>query len=89
MDHTELAKEEIRDLAFITIIQNHNIDWIAYHYGKLTSSKFVRAISAINNPNSSYIQHRDDIYAERISTMSTASGGVWITSRWRSMRIRT
>ena len=57
----ELSIEEIRDIAFRTTGQSHNSDGMAHRYGKITASKFGRAISVIKNPHSTNIQHlRDD-----------------------------
>ena len=66
IDKRELSIAEIRDIAFWTTGQSHNSDWMAHRNGKLTSSMFSRAISVINNPQSTNIQLlRDDIYAPK------------------------
>ena len=66
IDKKEVSSEEIRDIAFRTTGQSHNSDWKAHRSGKLTSSKFGRAIGVINNPHSTNIQRlRDDIYARK------------------------
>ena len=64
MNNRQLTTEEIRDIAFRTTGQSHSKDWKAYRYGKLTSSKFGRAISVMRNPHSTNIQHlRDELFA--------------------------
>ena len=64
MNKRELTIEEIRDIAFRTNGRSDNSIWMAQRYGKLTSSKFGRAISVIRNANSTNIQHlRNGIYA--------------------------
>ena len=66
MNNRELSIEEIREIAFRTTAQSHSSDWKAHRYGKLTSSKFGRAIYVIRNRHSTKIQHlRDDIYAPK------------------------
>ena len=66
MDKRELSTEDIRHIAFTPTDQNHNSDWMAHRYGKLTSSKFGRAISVMRNTNSKNIQRlREDINAPK------------------------
>ena len=61
-----LSLEEISDLALRTTGQRNNSSWIGHRYGKLTSSDFGRAISAMNNPHSTNIQRlRDDLFAPK------------------------
>ena len=66
MAQRELSIEEIRDIAFRTTGQSHNNAWMAHRYGKLTSSKFGRAISVIGNPHTTNIQRlRDDLFTPK------------------------
>ena len=66
MNQRELSREEIFDIAFRTTGRSHNTEWKGYPYGKLTSSKFGRAISVTRNPHSTNIQHlRDEIFAPK------------------------
>ena len=63
MNKCELTSEEIRDIAFTTTGQRHSSDWKAYRYGKLTSSKFGRAITVMRNPHQTNLQRlRDELY---------------------------
>ena len=58
----QVTTEEIRDLAYMTIGQSHNNDWMNHRYGKRTSSKFARAINVMRHPQPTNIQHlREDI----------------------------
>ena len=66
MNNRQLTTEEIRDIAFRTTGQSHNSDWKSYRYGKLTSSKFGRAISVMRNPHPTNLQRlRDEIYVPK------------------------
>ena len=66
MNQRELSREEIRDIAVRTTGQSHNSDWKCYRYGKLTSSKFGRAISVMRNPHPTNLQRlRDEIYVPK------------------------
>ena len=66
MNMRELTTEEIRDIAFRTTGQSDSKDCRAYRYGKLTSSKFGRAISVMRNPHSTKVQRlRDELYAPK------------------------
>ena len=66
MNNRQLTTEEIRDIAFRTTGQSHNSDWKSYRYGKLTSSKFGRAISVMRNPHPSNLQRlRDELYVPK------------------------
>ena len=66
MNSRQLTSEEIRDIAFRTTGQSHNSDWKSYRYGKLTSSKFGRAISVMRNPHPTNLQRlRDELYVPK------------------------
>ena len=66
MAQRRLTTEEICDLAFRTTGQRNNSSWMSHRFGKLTSSHFGRAISAMNNPHSTNIQRlRDDLFAPK------------------------
>ena len=66
MNNRLLTTEEIRDIAFRTTGQSPNSDWKSYRYGKLTSSKFGRAISVMRNPHPTNLQRlRDELYVPK------------------------
>ena len=90
MNNRQLTTEEIRDIAFRTTGQSHNNEWKSYRYGKLTSSKFGRAISVMRNPHPTNLQRlRDELYVPKNLDHVPPSDGGWIMSPWRLMRIRT
>ena len=72
MNQRVLSTEEIRDIAFRTTGQSHNSDWKAYRYGKLTSSKFGRAIGVMQTPTQP---------TSNVSAASSMFRRIWITCR--------
>ena len=90
MNNRELTTDEIRDNAFRTACPSHSTDWRAYRYGNLTSSRFGGAMSVMRTPHPTNIKRlRDELYVAKNLDRVPASDGVWITSRSRSIRIRT
>ena len=66
MNNRVLTPEEIRNIAWRTTGQSHSSDGKAYRNGKLTSSKFGRAIRVMHNAHPTKVQPlRDELYVRK------------------------
>ena len=76
MNNPELTTDEIREIAIRNTGQMHSNDWMAYRYGKLTSSMFLRAISVMRNLHPNKVQTlREELYVKK--NLHLVRGFIW------------